>query len=225
MRLNPITLDTFIASDHHFGHKNIAQYEPSRDIWKSLGFSSMEDMIIQKHNDRVSPEDTVLFLGDFSWDNPQNWIGKLNGKKYLILGNHDRPSDVSYKGFEHIFRGLYVDHGGLLFKSSSIDPLLSALIMPLGESLVCFSHYSVGYEDIYDHRKANTIQARKDITSELFDSLRGFCAGKVIHGHLHSHQAPDSKGIVYGNVCLECTDFSPVRLQEVISKLDAKLFA
>lgn len=217
---NPITLDTFIASDHHFGHSKIEQYEPSRGRYRELGFTSMEEMLIHNHNSKVSPEDTVLFLGDFSWNDPKNWISKLNGKKYLVLGNHDRKSDVSYEGFEGVFRGLYVDINGLLFNYSSQDPLLSALIMPLNGTMVCFSHYSVGYEDVYDHQNGTQIQIRKHITLDLFNTVSSECGGTVIHGHLHSHLAEHSENIEYVNVCLEHTNFAPIRLRDLLSIKD-----
>lgn len=216
MTHNPITLNTFVASDHHFGHKQIGDYEPSRNVYKVLGFNSMEEMIIHNHNLKVKPEDTVLFMGDFSWDNPINHISKLNGKKYLILGNHDRKSDVSYEGFDGVFRGLYVDYNGLLFKHSSKDPLLSALVMPLNGSIVCFSHYAVGYDDVYDHQNGTSIETRKNIILELFNTVSNNYGGIVIHGHLHSHLAKPSENIEYKNVCLEHTNFAPMTIRDIM---------
>lgn len=215
--INPINANTWIASDHHFGHKQIGDYEPLRNIWKDLGYDSMEDMIIKQHNEVVKPTDTVLFLGDFSWDNPQNWVHQLNGKKYLILGNHDRKGDESYKGFEHIFRGLYVDIGGTLFKASSEDPLLSAVIMKADLEYLCFSHYAVGNDDVYDHQAKGRIEERKEIISDVFNRHKGWFKGTNIHGHLHSHLA-DSKEHTYKNACLEHSMFYPVRLRDLLKE-------
>lgn len=219
--INPINNQTWIASDHHFGHKNITEYETLRTIWKDLGYKSLEDMIIHKHNERVQPNDSVLFLGDFSWDSPQNWINKLNGNKYLVLGNHDRKSDISYKGFTGIFRGLFIGNGYEIFKSDAyIDPLLSALLIRTKDNVLVFSHYSIGYKDPYDHQSGEYINIRK---KKILEVLSEYNCQKLpvinIHGHLHSHLAVDesTKGITYKNLSLEHTMFSPIKLHDVLS--------
>ena len=49
------------TSDYHFGHANIIKYcnRPFETV------EEMNEVIIRKHNERVKPEDTVFFLGDF----------------------------------------------------------------------------------------------------------------------------------------------------------------
>ena len=216
---NPITSMTWVASDHHFGHAKIEDYEPSRRIWKDLGFKSLEDMIISNHNGRVKEDDSVLFLGDFSWLDPQSYIHKLNGKKYLILGNHDRKSDVSYKGFEKVFRGQYIDVNHELFRRDSVDTLLSSLIMPYDKSILVFSHYALYHDDLYDHQGAGLIQIRKEKIQALVEAYN--TQGKdviSIHGHLHSYLA-SAKEAKHINACLEHTGFAPVRLKDLIQGL------
>lgn len=80
----------FFSSDLHLNHKNIIKY-------CNRPFSSVEEMneaIINNWN-KVVPEDGIVFiLGDFCFggkDKWQNFYNQLNGKKYLILGNHDDP--------------------------------------------------------------------------------------------------------------------------------------
>lgn len=48
------------TSDYHFSHANIIKY-------CGRPFETVEEneTIIRKHNERVKPEDTVFFLGDF----------------------------------------------------------------------------------------------------------------------------------------------------------------
>lgn len=217
--INPITSTTWIASDHHFGHAKIADFEPSRNIWKDLGFKSLDDMIIANHNEVVKPDDTVLFLGDFSWIDPQHYIHKLNGKKYLILGNHDRKGDIPYKGFEKVFRGQFIDINNELFYKESLDTLLSSLIMPYDKFLVVFSHYALYADDIYDHQGSGLIQMRKEKIQALLEGVNKKTPERKIiniHGHLHSHLAPPCKEVTHVNACLEHTGFYPVKLKDLL---------
>lgn len=85
---------TYIISDHHFSHKNIIKFD-------NRPFDSVEKMneyMTQRHNETVRPEDTVYFLGDFSFNRKlaAQQIKALNGRKILILGNHD---DTRNKAF------------------------------------------------------------------------------------------------------------------------------
>lgn len=82
----------YYIADPHFGHERIIQL-------CDRPFSSVEEMdeaMIRNWNARVTADDTVYIVGDF-WHNgttPANAILKrLNGKKYLIRGNHDRWMD------------------------------------------------------------------------------------------------------------------------------------
>lgn len=79
---------TFITSDHHFNHKNIIQYEnrPFENL------SHMNNELIRLWNSVVSKHDVVYHLGDFSFGSPSDFLKQLNGKVFLILGNHDKKS-------------------------------------------------------------------------------------------------------------------------------------
>lgn len=46
--------------------------------------------MIKHWNDRVAPDDTVYYLGDFQMQaDPDKYLPRLNGTKILIAGNHD----------------------------------------------------------------------------------------------------------------------------------------
>jgi calcineurin-like phosphoesterase family protein len=77
----------FLTSDTHFGHDR-------EFIWKVRGFNSVEEMnetLVQKWNETVSPEDDVYILGDIILGEPGNieYVKRLNGKLHIVLGNHD----------------------------------------------------------------------------------------------------------------------------------------
>lgn len=87
-------MSTFFTSDHHFFHRNIIKYS-------NRPFSSVEEMhetLIDNHNSVVSKHDNVYFIGDFCFESNPNKINpifeRLNGHKFLVLGNHDNVSTM-----------------------------------------------------------------------------------------------------------------------------------
>ncbi|WP_027091027.1 metallophosphoesterase [Cohnella thermotolerans] len=95
---------TFFTSDHHFGHRNIIDFE-------SRPFGDVEEMnlaMIESWNSVVGKDDQVFHLGDFSFLNREKTreiVGRLNGRKFLILGNHDRGRTRSWwleVGFDEV---------------------------------------------------------------------------------------------------------------------------
>lgn len=100
----PSTSKVFSISDNHWGHTNIIKY-------CNRPFSSVEEMnevMISKWNSVVSDTDIIIHVGDFALCKKEEIIeiGKrLNGIKYLVLGNHDRAKIDVYKesGFLRVF--------------------------------------------------------------------------------------------------------------------------
>lgn len=79
----------WFSSDLHFGHANIIKYcnRPFNSA------NEMDEELITRHNSRVQPDDTIFYLGDLFFHNESRalWIlDRLNGKKTLIYGNHDK---------------------------------------------------------------------------------------------------------------------------------------
>ena len=68
----------------------------------------MEKTIISNWNSRVSKNDEVYILGDMFWRNDEapRILSELKGRKYLILGNHDRVNAEMAKHFVWCNRGL-----------------------------------------------------------------------------------------------------------------------
>jgi len=74
----------FVISDTHFNHSNIGIYCNRPKKWKKL--------IIDNWNNTVKNDDIVIHLGDFAFGSKEkvkDLFQSLNGKKYLIRGNHD----------------------------------------------------------------------------------------------------------------------------------------
>jgi calcineurin-like phosphoesterase family protein len=79
----------FIA-DLHLGHINMA---------KKRGFDTVEEHdehIITQWNSVVHRRDITYILGDVTMESAKSYplLNRLNGVKKVVLGNHDRPSDV-----------------------------------------------------------------------------------------------------------------------------------
>lgn len=80
----------YYIADPHFFHDSLNTKMDCR------GFASGEEMnayMRKKWNDRVRRNDDVIILGDLSWGSAQQTnelIWQLNGRLYLIQGNHDR---------------------------------------------------------------------------------------------------------------------------------------
>lgn len=85
----------FYTSDTHFGHSNIIKY-CNRPFASA---DEMDDALIARWNDVVGPQDEVWHLGDFSMSNDAAYLKsvfrRLNGRKFLVRGNHDQPHVLS----------------------------------------------------------------------------------------------------------------------------------
>lgn len=86
----------FFASDTHYDHANILNFQDSEGKrFRGDLFSSVEEMnevMIQNHNEVVKPGDLFYHLGDVTFK-PNDFAriaSRLNGKKRLIVGNHDQ---------------------------------------------------------------------------------------------------------------------------------------
>ncbi len=79
----------YYIADLHFFHVAM------NDRMDHRGFGSMEEMneyMIMKWNKKVKRNDEVFIIGDLSWGTAEETnalLKRLNGKLYLIQGNHD----------------------------------------------------------------------------------------------------------------------------------------
>lgn len=120
-------MEVFFIADTHFRHRKLVEgpLEPARP------FDSIEEhdeALIANWNNRVNPSDLVWHLGDVAmWKREDvEIIRRLNGRKRLVLGNHDNLSPETYKaaGFEKVYMGKE-KYGGWLshipIHASSVD--------------------------------------------------------------------------------------------------------
>lgn len=112
---------TWIISDTHFGHDNIIKY-CNRPFANA---QEMDEILIQNWNSVVQTNHRVYHLGDVYFGGKGNCkvLERLNGKKRLILGNHDDGKDpylqkhfVDIMAWEKLpFYGLILTHMPIRF--------------------------------------------------------------------------------------------------------------
>lgn len=113
--IKPLKLDSskqgiWFTSDLHFGHQNIIKF--CNRPWKTV--EEMNEGLIANWNSVVKDDDIVFDLGDFAFAPNSKWkeiLGRLRGKHYLILGNHDVtrwPGDKIMDLFEQVEQQMIV---------------------------------------------------------------------------------------------------------------------
>ena len=102
----------FFTSDTHFYHGNIIRFcnRPFKDV------DMMNETIISNWNNTIGQDDIVFHLGDFCLGGSAEWtkiLDRLNGKIYLIMGNHDLKNirQGYIDRFEHVAMQMHIEIG------------------------------------------------------------------------------------------------------------------
>ncbi len=114
LKFNSSEVNIWFTSDLHFGHKNIIKF--CNRPWETV--EEMDEALITNWNSIVGEKDIVFDLGDFAFATNGRWkelVQRLNGKHYLILGNHDGirwPGDKTMQLFERVEQQMiiYIDN-------------------------------------------------------------------------------------------------------------------
>ena len=134
----PMEHEKWITSDTHLFHENMLKFKDYNGM-RIRPFSSLKEMhqtIIKNWNSVVGVNDYVYHLGDVTFKIGREFnelMHSLNGKKRLIVGNHDGRflKEVGFtKHFEKIelWHGYHdKDDGKCSFTMSHIPILLSQL--------------------------------------------------------------------------------------------------
>lgn len=100
----------FLASDHHFFHSAILTFGKDGVLGpRGTKWSNIQDhnqSIIDNHNSVVSPDDDIFFGGDLILSVAgeeaefmqalNDTVAKMNGRKFIILGNHCTPAKTRF---------------------------------------------------------------------------------------------------------------------------------
>lgn len=135
----------YFIGDTHFFHKNIINYcqRPFKTV------EQMNDFIVNRWNSVVSKHDIVYVVGDFALCGKDRIIEitkRLNGRKRLVLGNHDGASVSTYfeAGFERVY-----DHPIIIddFFIVSHEPCTLITEKSLYANIYAHVHNSSAYKD------------------------------------------------------------------------------
>jgi calcineurin-like phosphoesterase family protein len=101
------------TSDQHFGHVNILAFagRPYANL------TEMHEALIANYNAMVPEDATVIHVGDVfmraTEEEARAILGRLNGQKILVRGNHDGGLGRCHRfGFDIVVEELHMEFGG-----------------------------------------------------------------------------------------------------------------
>lgn len=104
---------SFLIADTHIGHRKIIEFEPELRPFDTV--AEHDEELVRRWNSVVNKKDTVWHLGDVLFGREAfNILGRLNGYKRLVLGNHDRYSMELYTEHFTSIHGSVELHGFVL---------------------------------------------------------------------------------------------------------------
>lgn len=119
----------YFTSDLHFNHANVIKHcnRPFNDV------EHMNESLIENWNSVVKEKDSIYILGDFCLKgNPFYFLDRLQGRKYLIFGNHDKK-----------YRARYRDSGFFDWCKDYFELQISGDHFLRGKKLIVFCHYAM----------------------------------------------------------------------------------
>lgn len=183
----------FFTSDTHFGHQGILKYEA--DIRKFDTTDDMDEYLIEAWNSVVGPEDVVIHLGDVAMGKIADSlpkIGRANGIKYLVPGNHDRVFSGNKPGMAERFDPEYRQVFRDIFSEQTTMTLADGTLVKL-----CHFPYQG------DHTE-----------EDRYADKRPFDDGQpLIHGHVHSLWRTNGRQF---NVGIDVHNLAPVAEDVII---------
>lgn len=139
---------TYITSDLHFGHSNIIKYCP-KSRGDLISVDEMNEQIITNINSKVSEDDTLILVGDLCFSSPMKgceFLKRINGKKIIIWGNHDKKLRESTE---------FKAQRDLIGVIKECDYLEMAHVVDEIRHFICLMHYPLRFWNRMDHKSIN----------------------------------------------------------------------
>jgi calcineurin-like phosphoesterase family protein len=190
----------WFTSDTHFGHANIIKYSnrPFNDI------PHMNEELIANWNGVVGEDDIIYHLGDVAmgpWEKWDEVLTRLNGRKVLVVGNHDRIFKGMSTRQNERFADQYAGWFDEIYHNVKGFELFDGTVVNL-------SHFP--YDS--DHtEKSRYMEFR------LPDE-----GVPLVHGHTHSEHdviSRSKKGTVQIHVGVDSSNYTPLSEQQVVDYL------
>lgn len=115
-----MSYNIFFAADYHFGHESPYSKFKRADGSPLRPFANADEgdeAMIERHNAVVKAEDRVYVVGDVAMSHKHLYkLGRMNGRKVLIKGNHDIAKLSQYLPYfddirgSHQFDGILITH-------------------------------------------------------------------------------------------------------------------
>lgn len=159
----------FLVSDTHFGHAGVCKF--LRDDGTKLrpwdDPEEMDEEMVKRWNETVRPKDKVYHLGDVVINRKAlKTLGRLNGEKVLIKGNHDIFKLEEYTEYFKDVRGYHVLNGMIL----SHIPIHEESLARFGTNIHGHLHYNrVKKNDVIDPRYHCVCVEHTDYRPILFE--------------------------------------------------------
>jgi calcineurin-like phosphoesterase family protein len=194
-------VEVYFTADLHFGHARIVELadRPFASV------QEMDEALIANWNAVVRrPDDLVWVLGDYALGDRRQGLGhlqRLNGRKMLVAGNHDKCFLGSSDGWKHI--GEYRAAG-----FEVVVPWARVKLPPPGPELpgrkVLLSHFPYDGDSTDEDRHSG---------ARLRDE-----GEPLVHGHVHEKftmRRSAATGAVQLNVGVDRWQYRPVPATEV----------
>jgi len=184
-------MSVWFTSDWHFGHRNILTLGEGRP-WATI--EEHDQALVDSHNSLVSPDDVVFVLGDVAMGDINISLQRcaaMLGRKYLLCGNHDRPTMCPEVKRQDWIDRYKVDGGFVDVQTVNQFP-----ITLLDGYTVIASHYPFAGESV--EGRPDRFTDRRPI-----DDLEHW----LVHGHVHRSWKVNGRQI---NVGVDVWDYQPV---------------
>lgn len=127
----------FFIGDTHFGHKNIIKFDATKTHRPFASIEDHDEELIKRWNGVVKKGDIVWHLGDVAFGRAAlAKVGRLNGIKKLVMGNHDHYPSAIYLNYFAKLYGVATIPGAIL----SHIPLSSLMIDRFGINIHGHTH-------------------------------------------------------------------------------------
>lgn len=198
------TSKIWLIADTHFCHANIIKYcdRPFSSV------ADMDDIMILNWNDRVNDNDRVFVLGDFCLAGKDKIIEigqQLNGRKTLIMGNHDSASLKTYyeAGFEIVSKHpIIIEDFIILSHKPMFTPPNSVYFNIYGHV-----HNDINYKDFTESSCCVSVE-RIGYNPISLETIRK----KV--GEIANSELNRGNGVVLKKIPFDSTIYSPKELME-----------